>query len=209
MAATAAPDYPKGLDFEQVWAMFKETDQKFKETAQTIKETNQTIKENAQRSKETERYLKRLGRQMGDLHHSFGEIAEHLVAPGIADRFNELGYKFDAVSPGGHRILDEKGKIKTEIDIVLENSDCIMAVEVKTKPKVQDNEHHIKRLEILREHRNKHNDKRTIKGAIAGAVFGSMEKQAVLEAGLYAIEQSGDTMKLDLPDGFIPKEWKA
>jgi len=166
--------------------MFQETDRRFKKTG---------------------RFLKNLGRQMGDLHHSFGEIAEHLVAPGIAKRFNELGYEFNAVSQGVHRILDEKGKTKTEIDILLENGKCIMAVEVKTKPKIQDIEHHLRRLEILREHRNKLNDKRVIKGAIAGAVFGSAEKQAVLEAGLYVLEQSGDTMKLELPDGFVPREF--
>jgi len=144
---------------------------------------------------------------MGDLHHTFGEIAEHLVAPGIAKRFNELGYRFDAVSPGGHRILDENGKIKTEIDIILENSSCIMAVEVKTKPKVQDIEHHVKRLEILREHRNKHGDNRIIKGALAGAVFGNLEKQTAYEAGLFVLEQSGDTMKLEIPLDFVPREW--
>ena len=193
MADTTTSDYQKGLTFEHVWAALMENREQMKETDLKIQETDRIIKD--------------LGRQMGDLHNTFGEIAEHLVAPGIADRFNELNYHFDAVSPGGHRILDDKGKIKTEIDIVLENSNCIMAVEVKTKPKVQDVEHHIRRLEILRQHRNKHNDKRTIKGAIAGAVFGSAEKQATLEAGLYVLEQSGDTMKLELPDGFIPKEW--
>ena len=32
-------------------------------------------------------------------------------------------------------------------------------------------------------------------------------KQAVLEAGFYVIEQSGDTMRIDIPEGFVPKEW--
>lgn len=44
-----------------------------------------------------------------------------------------------------------------------------------------------------------------IYGAIAGAVFGGEEKQAVLEAGFYALEQSGDTMKMDIPGGFVPR----
>ena len=100
--AVNTPDYQKGLTFEQVWAMFQETDRKMQETDREMKETG--------------RYIRELGRQMGDLHNTFGEIAEHLVAPGIAERFNELGYRFDAVSPGGHRILDDKGKIKTEIE---------------------------------------------------------------------------------------------
>jgi len=91
--------------------------------------------------------------------------------------------------------------------LLLENGETIMAIEVKAKPAVKDVEHHIKRLELLREHRRGINDKRTIKGAIAGAIFGAEEKAATLEAGLYVIEQSGDTMKIDVPDGFIPREW--
>jgi hypothetical protein len=81
-----------------------------------------------------------------------------------------------------------------------------MAIEVKTKPKVQDIDHHIKRLEILKEHRRKNNDRRIILGAIAGAVFGSAEKKATVEGGFYAIEQSGDTMIIEVPDGFVPRE---
>jgi midasin (ATPase involved in ribosome maturation) len=129
------------------------------------------------------------------------------VAPGIAGRFNELGYHFEAVSPGGYKIFDENGKTKTEIDILLENSKHIIAVEVKSRVQVKDIEHHIKRLEILKEHHLKKNDNRIILGAMAGAVFGNVEKTAVAEAGFYVLEQSGDTMKMDVPDGFTPREW--
>ena len=59
----------------------------------------------------------------------------------------------------------------------------------------------------MRENRNRFNDNRKIMGAIAGAIFGTEAKKATLEAGLYVIEQSGDTMKMDIPDGFIPGEW--
>ena len=186
MAEKTIPDYPRGLTFEDVWA---------------------GLMENREQMKETDRYLKRLGRQMGGLRNRFGELAEHLVAPGIAKRFNELGYHFDSISPGGHRILDENGKVKTEVDILLENEECIVAVEVKTKPVTGDVEHHARQLEIVREHRDKHHDPRKIRGAIAGAIFPQEVKETTLAAGLYVLEQSGDTMKMDMPDGFSPREW--
>ena len=44
-------------------------------------------------------------------------------------------------------------------------------------------------------------------GAIAGAIFGSEEKKATIEAGLYVIEQTGDTMRINVPDGFVPRKW--
>jgi hypothetical protein len=69
----------------------------------------------------------------------------------------------------------------------------------------QDIPHHIRRLEILRQARGQ--DKRKIEGAIAGAVFPGAVKKAVAAEGLYVIEQSGDTMMLDVPEGFTPRVW--
>jgi hypothetical protein len=83
-----------------------------------------------------------------------------------------------------------------------------MAVEVKSKPAEKDIAHHIRRLEILRDYRNRQQEKpKRILGAIAGAVFPASLKEAVIEAGLYAIEQSGDTMRITVPEGFKPREW--
>jgi hypothetical protein len=176
----------EGLTFEKVWAMFQETDRKMQETREQMKETD---------------------RKIGELGNRFGELAEHLVAPNIHERFNELGYHFDGVAPGGYVIRNEEKKVIAEVDILLENDSYIMAVEVKAKPHIKDIEHHIKRLEILRNYRNKHHDTRKIHGAIAGAIFGNEEKEASIEAGFFVLEQSGDTVKMDVPDGFIPREW--
>ncbi|MDR3276628.1 MAG: hypothetical protein LBT11_05395 [Treponema sp.] len=70
-----------GLTFEDVWTMFQETDKKFQKTAQEMKlnfqETERIVKENALA-------IKDLNKQMGGLHNSFGDLAEHLVAPNIA-----------------------------------------------------------------------------------------------------------------------------
>jgi RecB family endonuclease NucS len=101
----------------------------------------------------------------------------------------------------------ENKKVIAEIDILLENSDTIMVVEVKVKPAVKDAEEVIQRIETLRNWRNKRNDNRKIQGAIAGAIFGAAQKKATARAGLYVIQQSGDTMKIDLPEGFSPREW--
>jgi hypothetical protein len=182
----------EGLTFEKVWAMFQETDKKFQETEKRFKKTEKLIAEN--------------GRQMGGLHRSFGQLAEHLVAPGIARRFNELGYHFEAMAPRGYKIIEHE-KVKTEIDVLLENGQTIIAVEVKAKPALQDIEHHIRRLEILRGQRQRLNDRRKILGAIAGAIYEDEVKEAVCEAGFFVIEQSGDTMKIDMPEGFVPREW--
>ena len=66
---------------------------------------------------------------------------------------------------------------------------------------------HVRRLEVLREDRLKYKDDRKILGAVAGAVFMKAAKQAAIKAGFYVLDQSGDTMKMDIPDGFVPRAW--
>jgi hypothetical protein len=223
---------------EEFWAAFTKSQAEAAQWAKQIKEeaaqrAKQIEEESAQRAKqieeesarlkaesecsmaelraahrETVRTVKRVSRQMGDLHNRFGEMAEHLVAPGIIRRFNELGYHFDDTIAERVRLLDSSGqKILTEIDLLLENGEYSIAVEVKSRPTEKDVAHQENRLRILREHKDRRNDRRKIRGAIAGAVFPEDAKTAALEAGLYVIEQSGDTMKIRMPEGFTPREW--
>jgi len=185
LAQSAAPNA------ESFWAAMQELRESQKETERIVDKTARSIDA--------------LNKQMGGLHNSFGEMAEHLVAPGIVERFNSLGYHFDGIADRGFKILDEKRNLKTEIDILLENGNYIVAVEVKADVRKNDIKHHVKRLEILRKQRKK--DSRKIRGAIAGAVFYPQIKEMALENGFYVLEQSGDTIKMDIPERFKPKEW--
>ena len=149
--------------------------------------------------------MNRLKEEVGRVTNSFGEIVEHLVAPGIEDRFREIGLDFE-LSGRNLRMKDGKRWL-AEIDLLLLNDQSIMAVEVKAKPHIDDIPKHAERLAKLREYHDRHGDRRQILGAIAGAAFGENEKQAALDAGFFVIVQSGDTMKMDIPEGFRPKAW--
>jgi hypothetical protein len=74
---------------------------------------------------------------------------------------------------------------------VAEGGKKILDAEGKSRPQII--EHHERRLEILRQYMDKHQDRRVIQGA--------------LDAGLYVIVQSGDTMQIESPEGFSPREW--
>jgi hypothetical protein len=194
MAIEAQSRQPrKGLTFENVWAALME-----------LRDSQAELRDSQAK---TDKQIKDLNKQMGGLHTSFGDLAEHLVAPGIAKKFNALGYHFDAVQPGGIKILDKKGKPLAEIDLLLQNEDFSVAVEIKSHPKEDDIPKHIARLKILRSHMDKHHDSRVILGALAGAVFVKSVKAAATEAGLYVLVQSGDTMQIESPKGFTPREW--
>jgi hypothetical protein len=188
------PESGDRATFESVWAL--------------MQENARYLAELSQKMAKTDRQITRLEKQMGDLHNRFGEIAEHLVAPGIAKRFNELGYHFGLRHDKGVIILDATtGRTLTEIDFVLENQEFIAAIEIKTKPTEKDIPHHIKRLEIFRQSLAKMNDRRKIIGGIAGAIFEENVKQATRDAGMFVITQSGDTMQIEVPEDFKPKEW--
>ncbi|MDR0583921.1 MAG: hypothetical protein LBG57_06185 [Treponema sp.] len=186
----------------------KQSAKRQEEAAKWQKEWERKMAELWALHRETERTVDRVGKQLGDVHNRFGELAEHLVAPGIAARLNELGYHFNDLIAENVKIQDDSGlNILTEIDLLLNNGDYSIAVEIKSRPMEKDVAHHVRRLEILREHMDKQNDPRKICGAIAGAVFPKEVKDAAIAAGLYVLEQSGDTMKIGTPKDFKPREW--
>jgi len=167
----------------------------------TYEKLMEMFKKNREQMKETDRLI-------GNLGNRFGELAEHLVAPGIVDKFNAIGFDFAEISPNGREFKDPKTKQHlAEVDIILENSDIFIAIEVKSKLLKLDVDKHINRMEVLRRIADSKNDKRKYQGAIAAAITTTETKNYAHESGFYVLEQSGDTMKLDLPEGFVPRNW--
>ena len=193
MTEARSTEPQRGLTFDDVWAALMENREQMKETDLRLKEAERIVKEN--------------GKQIGGLHRSFGELAEHLVAPGMVEKFNKMGFNIRSATTRGCEIFDKRRKVIAEIDVILEDDEYIIAVEVKSRPAVQDIERHIKRIEIFRKYKNRINDTRKILGAVAGAVFTPDVKEETIKAGMYVAEQSGDTMKISVPKGFVPAEW--
>ena len=203
----------EALTFEKVWAMFqetreqmKETDRQMKETDRRMQETDRQIKETGLQMKETDRRMKETDRQIGKLGNRFGEMVEHLVVPNIMEKFNDLGFTFEQVAQN-FVIKDSSSRRVMELDILLENGDTVMAVEVKSKPVPKDVDEHVSRMEVLRRRADARHDSRKIRGAIAAAVMDKPVRNYAHKAGFYTIEQTGDTVKINVPKGFIPGEW--
>ena len=203
MTATAS----EGLSFEKVWAMFQETDKKFLALREDMKETDRKFLELREDMKETDRRMKETDRKIGELGNRFGELAEHLVAPSIREKFNALHFDFGKCSQNVD-IADAQDRYKgAEIDILLENGDLAVAVEVKARPQYKDIDRHLERMEVLRRWADRHNDKRRFRGAVAGAIMPIEVQNYALSAGFYVIEQTGDTVRIHIPEGFLPREW--
>jgi hypothetical protein len=79
---------------------------------------------------------------------------------------------------------------------------------VNLKPLEKHIEHHIKQLKILKEKwiSIKKGNKKFL-GGIAGAIWDKDLKKDVRNAGLFVIEQSGDTFMIDMPEDWKPVEF--
>jgi hypothetical protein len=201
MMTAETPHEPEmGLTFEKVWAMFQDVAERFKETDRQFKETDRKFEETDRQFKETDRKIGKLGGRLG-------ELVEHLVAPNILEKFNKLGYVFGKASLNV-RFVDSQGGHLAEVDILLENGDTVLAVEVKSKLMIDDIRDHVARMEKLRQHADEHGDSRKLMGAVAGAIIPKESKAFAFKNGFYVIEQTGDTVAIDVPAGFIPREWQ-
>ena len=167
----------EALTFEKVWAMFQETDRRMKETDRLI----------------------------GKLGNRFGEMVEHLVVPNIKEKFNALNFNFDKISQNVK--ISNNGRSLAEIDLMLENGDVAIAVEVKANPLQKDVDDHVRRMEVLRQRADAKNDRREYQGAIAGAIMSDEVRDYAHKTGFYVIEQAGDTVKINIPEGFNARVW--
>ena len=84
-----------------------------------------------------------------------------------------------------------------------------MVVEIKSKPKTDDINDHVERMNKLRSYADLRGDKRKYLGAVAGVVFADSVKTYALKNGFYVLEPSGETFAITCPEdkGYAPKEW--
>jgi hypothetical protein len=174
-----------------------------KETDRIVKETSRQIKE---MSTETDRKIKETSRAVGNLGNKLGLVVEHLVLANIREKFNQIGYGFSKTA-SNVIIEDPDRKIAMEIDAMLENGDYALAIEVKTQLNVSHVDEHVERMEKLRRYADERRDGRRFLGAVAGAVVGENVKRYAQKRGFYVIQQSGDTVTVETPEGFKPREW--
>jgi predicted AAA+ superfamily ATPase len=196
-------ELPRGVSFEDVWAMFQETREQMRETDRRMQETDKKMQKTDRQIREM---TARTDKQIGKLGNRFGEMVEHLIIPNIVEKFRSLGYTFTRAGLDTE-FFSREGKALAEVDAWLENGDFAMAVEIKSRLREQDTDRHAKRMEILRAYLDEREDTRKLLGAVAGAVVTLPAKEYALERGFYVIEQSGDTVKIAAPEGFTPKVW--
>jgi hypothetical protein len=161
---------------EEADRQIQESDLRFKQSLAESQEAfdrgmAESRKEHDRILKETAAQVKEASRIVGDLGNKFGELSEYLVVPNMLDKFNALGYVFTKAGRN-FKLLDSRTKkTLTEIDILLENGEFVIAVEVKSDLTISYVDQHVERMEKLRRYWDEHNDRRKLLGAVAGAIM--------------------------------------
>jgi len=200
MTAKQAAEAAKGLTFEKVWAALMESRQRMEESQKRMEESNQELK------KQMEESQKRIEKNLGGLGNSLGWLTESLFTNELWKKFSDLGIPVTCQS--SHRKFCDEKQALAEIDLFIENGECAIAVEIKTKMTVEHIDDHLERIEIVRRYLDARGDRRKLLGAVAGGVVPENVLKYAQKKGLYVVLQTGDSVAIaDAPQGFIAREW--
>ncbi|MDR2479121.1 MAG: hypothetical protein LBD48_07400 [Treponema sp.] len=157
--------------------------------------------------KRTERLVAKLSKNVGGLNRSMGELIEILIAARLWEKFS--GYPYN-LKRAYQRIpiYDEKNYVRTDIDILLVDTEWAMAVEVKRELRESDIEYHTKRMGLITQYPPAEVKGKKLLGAIAAGVVPPDLRDLAYSNGYFVLELSGESVALlPPPEGFTPKEW--
>ncbi|MDR2053642.1 MAG: hypothetical protein LBP80_09530 [Treponema sp.] len=207
MTAQEAAEWGKTLNFEKVWAMFAESGQRQTETEKLLIQLEKNIDRVSNEISQLGKNIDRVSNNVGGLNRSMGELVETLIAARLWEKFPDYG-----LTRAYQRIpiYDKNNQIKTDIDILLVNTDICMAVEVKHELNRMDEvDRHIKRMQLIRQYPPPYitPDKQLL-GAMAGGVVDPDVKDYAYKSGFFVLELTGESVHLvPPPDGFVPQKW--
>jgi len=208
MTAQEAAEWGKTLDFPTVWAALMEDRQKQKEFNEEQKEFNVSLRELRESIRELRESQKETSKQLGGLHNSMGDLIETLFASHLGEKFDAYNYNLKQIRRRVP-IYDDDNRMRSDIDILLSNTDVCVAVEVKRwledTAQVDDQ---IKRMGLIRQFTPPEVKGKKLLGAIVGAVVTPEAREYAEQNGFFVLELTGEDVRLlEPPEGFQPKEW--
>ena len=131
----------------------KETDRQIKETDRQMKETKQRldefIRENQRLREEADRRMAETDRKFRELANQFtsttGQITESIMEPASIRIFKEAGFDIDRYSRN-YKKKDRNGQVVVEVDLLMLNSILAIAVEIKTKCRIDDVDYFLRQM---------------------------------------------------------------
>ncbi len=159
----------------EVWQLFKETDVRFKETDARLDA----------RFQETDKKIRELS---GLFSSQWGKLVEALVEPNALKLFQERGIKVHYVY---RRVEAQMNGRTMELDLLLENSDEVVVIEVKSVLRVGDVRDHLQTINQLLLFFPRYQGYR-IYGGVAGLDIVEDADKYAYRRGLFVLSATGE-----------------
>lgn len=170
----------------EVWALFRETREQIRE-----------------QQKKTDEQLARTDAKIEKLIDTWSRFIECFLAPGLPRAFQERGIPILGTAERQKRKVAGK---QMEIDILGVDTDCVVAVEVKTTLRPEHVSAFLERLPNFKQFFPEYKD-RLVHGAVAGIEVVQAAEVFAEKQGLWVIAQRGDTVIIQNDGQFKPKTW--
>ncbi len=186
----------------EVWRLFKETDARLDARFRgTDARLDARFKETDARFKETDRKIRELS---GLFSSQWGKLVEALVEPSTLGLFRGRGIDVQYVY---RRIEAHRNGQTMELDLLLENSSEVVAVEVKSTLKVENVQNFVKKLEQFQTYFPRYTGYH-VYGAVAGLRIEEEADKYAYRRGLFVLTATGDGLARILNDtSFRPRDF--
>lgn len=188
--------------FEDVWRALMEFKSHLQET-ERVMQANAAAAE--KRSREMDKRMQELSKQIGGHANRLGEFVQEMVKPAAVRLFQERNLPVHQVI-SNHKVLDDNRQFVMEIDLIVINTDMMIALECKSKLTQEDVDDHLERLEKIKQYIPQYRNY-TVLGGVAAMVIPETVSRYAHRNGLYVLSQSGDAVEIRNPSGFEAKEW--
>ncbi|TYQ28221.1 DUF3782 domain-containing protein [Pseudanabaena sp. UWO310] len=196
------------VTIDDIFELFRESERQRKEQQREFEQSLQrSLQEYKQTSEQEMAELKKIvaqtNKQVGGITSRWGEFVENLVRPAAVRMFREKGIEvhFTALRVEAQ---DENGSI--EIDVLAENTNEVVAIEVKSHLEVRDVKRFLITLDRFKQALPKYQSYK-LYGAIAGIKVDERADEYATQEGLFLIKPSGDTVAIANGQDFVAKTW--
>jgi hypothetical protein len=209
MTKPQASETGSHLTLEEFWDSFTTWHAASKARQDRIDEQlAELAKSGAKSGARIDEQLDKLAKNVGGLGNSIGELIETLIAARLWEKFSEYPYNLKRAYQRVP-VFNERHQIVTDIDILLSDSEWVMAVEVKRELKRHDEvDNHVKRMGRIRKYPPSETVGKRLVGAMAGGVVDPEVRDHAHAAGFFVLELTGENVCLVKPSvEFSPGEW--
>ena len=203
------------VTIDDIFELFRESERQRKEQQQVVLQSLENYKQaseealqkyknaSEQEMAELKKIVAQTNKQVGGITSRWGEFVENLVRPAAVRMFREKGIEvhFTALRVEAQ---DEKGSI--EIDVLAENTNEVVAIEVKSHLEVRDVKRFLITLDRFKQALPKYQSYK-LYGAIAGIKVDERADEYATQEGLFLIKPSGDTVATVNDQSFVAKTW--